>query len=120
MKDKSNKKHRIMSKKHFSKQQLLVWKKYPHLIVYDIPYPIINRAYDRYLKNLNYYEKINNNSLPHYYRVDKKSFSCSVKMYIERKKGNYQQPRFGTRGFVSLAIAKASAIGKYIGGENYE
>jgi hypothetical protein len=109
---KDNKKMRIMLKKIFTKDQLLVWKKYNRLLAYDIPYAVINRAYHRYVKNIDDYASINGYSR-HWFSKDINRFCNAVKVYIESKKEGYEY-RFGTRGYINMEIVKVSEIDKIL------
>lgn len=112
MKNKTNKKNQIMLKKEFTKDQLLMIKKYPRLLAYNIPYAILNRAYERYLKNIDEY--ILNNRYPSYwFSRDRDSFCIAVKTYIISKQEGYVY-QFGTRGYTNIEIVKLSGLDKYI------
>jgi len=112
MKNKINKLNRLWAKECFTKQQILILKKYPKLIAYDIPYDIINRAYNRYLKNLDEYLLINNYP-KHWFSKDKDSFCNSIKTYMVLKEESYECNLY-TRGWTANEIVKLSGIDKYI------
>lgn len=112
MKNKTNKKNRIMLKKIFTKEELLTMRKYPRLLAYKIPYDIVNRAYNRYIKNIDDY--ILKNGYPLYwFGKNRDVFSCAVRLYIESKKNNYTFD-FGTRGYIQIEIVKVSGLDKYL------
>lgn len=106
------KKTKIMMKKIFTKDELLKYKKYDRLIAYNIPYSVINRAYKRYLKNIEEY--ILHRGYPsEWFNKDSISFCRAVKLYIEVRKQNHTF-KFGTMGYSDMEIVKASEIDKYI------
>lgn len=106
------KKTKIMLKKIFTKDELLKYKKYDRLISYNIPYAVINRAYNRYLKNIGDY--ILYKGYPsEWFRKDSITFCRSVRLYIEARKQNHSF-KFGTMGYSNMEIIKASGIDKYI------
>lgn len=112
MKNKHNKYNKIIHKKFFTKQEILTMNKYPHLLAYDIPYDVINRAYKRYIKSLNKY--LSKNDYPRYwFKKDKREFSIAIKTYIESKQNNHIFKPY-TRGWVAIEIAKLSKIDKYL------
>lgn len=112
MKNKTNKLNRLWARDCFTKQQLLILKKYSRLLAYDIPYDIINRAYNRYLKNLDEYLLINN--YPKYwFNKDKDSFCTSIITYMALKKENHKCNLF-TRGWTAVEVTKLSGLDKYI------
>ena len=102
----------MMRKKYFTKQELLILKKYPRLIYYGIPYSVINRAYLRYLRNLNNY-LINYNYPKHWFSKDRMMFCIDIKTYIESKKENHTYNLY-TRGWTALEVTKLSGLDKYI------
>lgn len=100
MKTKINKKERIMLKKIFSKDELLMYKKFPWVMAYNIPYDLMIRAYRRYLKNIDEY--INTKGYPSYwFSKDRRTFSNAVRLFIESKIHNYIYSE-GTRGIHKL------------------
>ncbi|MDD4779139.1 MAG: hypothetical protein PHT02_00850 [Tissierellia bacterium] len=112
MKNKYNKKARLEMRRIFTKDQLLVYKKYSRLLSYNIPYDIINRAYKRYLKNIDEY--IEKNGYPEYwFSKNKVTFCNAVKIYIVTKEDNHIF-KFGSRGYTQIEIVKVSGIDKYL------
>jgi hypothetical protein len=112
MKNKDNKKARLEMRRNFTKDQLLVFKKYSRLFSYNIPYDIINRAYKRYLLSIDEY--IKENRYPEYwFSKDKVSFCNAVKTYIVTKEEKHEF-EFGTRGFTNIEKVKVSGIDKYL------
>ena len=72
-------------KKMFTKEQLLFIKKFPHLYLYNLPYPMVIRAYRRYIKNIDNYILVND--YPSYwFGKNKRTFANAVKLYIDAKK----------------------------------
>lgn len=108
----SRKYEKMMRKKYFTKQELLVLKKYPGLIYYNIPYNIINRAYYRYLRNLDDY-LINYNYPKHWFSKDRMMFCTAIMTYIASKKENYTYNLY-TRGWTAVEITKLSGLDKYL------
>lgn len=100
-------------RKLFNKQQLLVYKKYPRLMGYNIPYELINRAYKRYLKNID--KLIEEHQYPSYWFFgrDRDKFSLAIKTYIVSTKDQYHY-QTGIRGYTNMQIAKISGLDKYI------
>jgi hypothetical protein len=112
MKNKVNKQNRLWAKDCFTKQQLLILKKYSRLLSYDMPYDIINRGYGRYLRNLNDYLMVNNYP-KHWFCKDKDSFCNSIRTYIVLKEENHECNLY-TRGWTANEITKLSGLDKYI------
>lgn len=116
LKNKKNKKDKIMLKNHFTKDQMLINKKYPRLlgiaIEHNIPYATINRAYKRYLSRRDDYILINR--YPNWwFRTDKDAFCHAVHVYAVAKEYG-KEYNFGTRGFVNVEIVKLSGLDKFI------
>lgn len=113
MKNKEKKMINQYLRKIFSKQELLVYKKYPRLIGYKIPYELINRAYKNYLKNID--KLIKEHQYPSYWFFgrDRDKFSLAIKTYIVSTKDQYHY-QIGTRGYTNIQIAKISGLDKYI------
>lgn len=112
MRNKTNKQNKLMLKKLFAKDQLLIMNKFPSLLAYDIPYPIIKRAYNRYLKNIDNYLLVK--GYPSYwFSKDKRIFGYTVKLYIESKKISHEY-KFGSRGYTQIEIVKLSGLDKYL------
>lgn len=112
MKNKSGKYDRIMQNKYFTKQEILILKNYRYLLVYDLPYDVINRGYKRYVERLDDY--IFEYRYPkHWFSKNKESFSLAVKTYIESKKENYIFNLY-TRGWTAIEVVKLSGLDKYI------
>jgi hypothetical protein len=106
------KKTKIMMKKIFTKDELLKYKKYDRLLAYNIPYAVINRAYNRYLENIEDY--ILYRGYPsEWFKKDSITFCRAVKSYIIARKENHKF-KFGTMGYTSIEIIKVSGISKYI------
>lgn len=112
MRNKSRKYGKMMRKKYFTKQELLILKKYPRLIYYGIPYNVINRAYCRYLRNLNSY-LMDYNYPEHWFSKDRMMFCIAIKTYIESKKENHIY-NLCTRGWTAVEITKLSGLDKYL------
>ena len=112
MKNKTNKQNKIMLKNTFTKQELLTLKKYPRLLSYNIPYNIINRAYERYIANIDDYVLINGYP-KHWFSKDVVSFCNAVKTYIVYKQENYDY-KFGTTGYTNIEKVKVSGLDKYL------
>jgi len=112
MKNKSRKYDRIMQKKNFTKQELLILKNYRYLLVYKIPYDLINRGYRRYIERLEDYLFEHNYPKWWFYK-NKERFSMAVMTYIESKKENYTY-NFYTHGWIAAEIVKLSELDKYI------
>ena len=112
MKKNDNKKAKLMLKKIFTKDQLLILKKYDRLLAYNIPYDVINRAYKRYIKNVDEY--ILMRGYPSYwFGKDECIFCNAVKIYINSKEYNHTF-EFGTFGYTNIEIVKISGIDKYL------
>lgn len=112
MKNKTNKQNKIMLKNTFTKQELLTLKKYPRLLSYSIPYDIINRAYKRYIANIDDY--VFTRGYPkHWFSKDVVSFCNAVKTYIVYKQDNYEC-KFGTTGYTNIEKVKVSGLDKYL------
>lgn len=99
-------------KKMFTKEQLLFIKKFQQLLAYDLSYPIVIRAYKRYIKNIDNYILMNGYPL-YWFSKNKRTFACAVKLYIEAKKAGYTY-NYGTRGYVQQEIVKVSELDKYL------
>jgi hypothetical protein len=105
-------KNKKLLKKIFTKEELLKFKKYNRLLGYNIPYDLINRSYQRYLKNIDGYIALNH--YPKYWFGKNRDIFCNaVKFYIEAKLMDFT-PQFGTRGFVNLEIVKVSKIEQWL------
>src|SRR5690554_2660481 len=102
----------MMLKEVFTKDQLLVLKRYSRLLSCNIPYAIINRAYKRYLSKVDDYVLINWHP-KHWFSKDRDVFCNAVRTYIASKEKDYQY-KFGTRGYVSVEIVKLSGLDKYL------
>lgn len=112
MKNKENKKTRMMLKETFTKDQLLVLKRYNRLLACDIPYAVINRAYKRYLSKVDEYVLIN--EYPnHWFSKSKDVFCNAVRTYIMSQEVNHKYA-FGARGYVQVEIVRLSEIDKYL------
>ncbi len=112
MKNKTNKQNKILMKKHFTKDQLLILKKYNRLLILDIPYAVINRAYKRYVKNID--EFIFKTQYPkHWFSTNKDTFCVAIKSYIVAKDEGYEF-KLHTRGWTNKIIAELSGIDKYL------
>jgi len=109
---KQNKKTKLMLKKIFTKEQLLILKKYNRLLGYNIPYNVINRAYKRYIKNVSEYILMRGYPL-YWFGKDECTFCNAVKIYINAKENNHKF-EFGTFGYTNIEIAKISGIDKYL------
>jgi hypothetical protein len=117
MKNKNNKKTKLELKRIFTKQELLKLRKYKRLMAYDIPYDVINRAYNRYLKNINFerFIYVDSNRYPQWwFGKDRDTFCNAVKLYIECKKANYPTFKYKTIGDTKMAIVKLSGLNKLL------
>jgi hypothetical protein len=112
MKNKTNKQNKIMLKNTFTKQELLTLKKYPRLLSYNIPYSVINRAYKKYIANIDDYIFINKYP-KHWFSKDIVSFCNAVKMYIVSKQENHEY-KFGTTGYTNIEKVIVSGLDKYL------
>ena len=114
MRSKSRKYEKMMRKKYFTKQELLILKKYPRLIYYGIPYSVINRGYKRYIERLEDYlfEYVYPN---YWFPKNKDSFSLAIRTYIESKKERYIYNLY-TRGWTAIEVIKLSGLDKYLDG----
>lgn len=112
LKKRLNTKINMQLKKMFTKEQLLFIKKFQQLLAYNLSYPMVIRAYKRYVKNIDDYILMNGYPL-YWFRKDKRTFAYAVKLYIEAKKADYTY-KVGTRGYVQMEIVKVSGLDKYI------
>ena len=101
-----------MLKKIFTKEELLVMKKYPRLLAYKIPYDIVNRAYNRYIKSIDDYI-LRKGYSSYWFGKNKDVFTCAVRLYIVSKKDNYTFD-FGTRGYTQIEMVQVSGLNKYL------
>jgi hypothetical protein len=101
-----------MLKRTFTKDQLLVMKKYNQLLAYNIPYILLNRGYNRYLKNIGDFI-LKQRYPPYWFPKDRKSFCYAVKLYIEAQKEKYDY-RPGTTGYTKIEMVKVSGLNKYL------
>lgn len=110
--NKTNKQNKIFLKKHFTKDQLLILKKYNRLLTLDISYAVINRAYKRYIKNID--EFILKTQYPKYwFSTNRDMFCIAIRSYIAANEEGYEfKPH--TRGWTNKIIAELSEIDKYL------
>lgn len=107
----------MMLKRRFTKNELLIMKKYPKLFTmcaykYKIPYAVLNRAYTRYLRKVDDYILISR--YPNWwFSKNKDTFCCAVHNYIAAKEHGKEYD-FGTRGFVNVEMVKLSRLDKFI------
>lgn len=80
-----------------------------------ISYPVVNRAYKRYLSRLDEYLEIN--KYPKWwFSKDKDVFCNAVYLYIcakESREGGIEYS-FKTRGFVQVEIVRLSGLDKFL------
>jgi len=99
-------------KKVYSKNELLLLRKYPYLVVNNPSYEILNRAYKRYIKNIDDYVLLNGYP-SHWFSKSRRTFCNAVKTYIEAKKAGYTYDN-GTNGYIWIEIVKVSGFNKYL------
>jgi len=115
LKNKKNKNNQMMIKKHFTKDEQLLLKKYPRLMSCGISYPVVNRAYKRYLSRLDEY-MVMHKYPKWWFSKDKDAFCNAVYLYIcakESRDGGVEYI-FGTRGFAQVEMVKLSGLDKFL------
>jgi len=117
-----NKKERLKFKKHFNKQEYLLYKKYPQLFsicyMLKIPIDFISRSYKRYQKVMNndvIMRSLENDGYQRkWFGYSKEDFESAMRLYIgyQLNPETYVYHKY-TYGDVKMIITKLCGFDKY-------